>query len=90
MNVNEVQSALQNQLLNQPRKTARGLRETTATPPSSTTPTKEHPAALTNSERAYFEQLFPEASDEVRSYSPYQRDRGTVPARLGTLLDRKG
>jgi hypothetical protein len=51
---------------------------------------KESPSILTNSEREYFEQLFPASAEEVRRYNPYQKDGGKVEIRLGTLLDRKG
>jgi hypothetical protein len=51
---------------------------------------KVQPAALTNSEKNYFEQLFPNSREEVRAYNPYQKENGKVEIRLGTLLDRKG
>jgi hypothetical protein len=53
------------------------------------TEAQEQPAPLTRSERDYFEQLFPDAADEVRTYNPFRRDN-TAPARVGTLIDRKG
>jgi hypothetical protein len=50
----------------------------------------ERPAALTNSEKEYFEHLFPKNADEVRSYNPYQRDGGAAVVKLGTLVDKRG
>ena len=58
--------------------------------PSATTENKAQPAALTNSEKEYFEQLFPNAVDEIRTYNPYQRDGAATSVRLGTLFDKKG
>ncbi len=48
------------------------------------------PAALTPSEQEYFEQLFPESTETVRSYNPYQRDGVKTPVSLGTIVDRRG
>jgi hypothetical protein len=59
-------------------------------PLSSTPAENEGEPALTTSEKQYFEQLFPNAVDEVRMYNPYQREGATTSVRLGTLIDRKG
>lgn len=48
------------------------------------------PAALTQPEQAFFERLFPDAADEVRSYNPYQRDQASPTVKLGTIIDRRG
>ena len=48
------------------------------------------PAALTQPERDFFERLFPEAAEEVRTYNPYQRERSQIAVKLGTLVDRRG
>jgi hypothetical protein len=45
---------------------------------------------LTNSERSYFQDLFPQSAEEIRRYNPYQRDGVKNEVRLGTLLDRRG
>lgn len=87
MNVNEIRSAaVQSQVLRPAHKRAgetqfRALGKNEA---------QEAPAALTDSERNYFEGAFPDALDTVRSYNPYQRDGASVPTRLGLRLDRRG
>ncbi|MBX2989633.1 MAG: hypothetical protein KF749_00545 [Bacteroidetes bacterium] len=48
------------------------------------------PVALTQTEQAFFERLYPDDVDEVRSYNPYQGDRAPRTVKLGTLIDRKG
>jgi hypothetical protein len=94
MNVNDVRSAAaQTQTLRQAQQRATiQFHELVNehSPDSINTETKELPAALTDSERQYFEQVFPDATEDVRSYNPYQRDGVNVPVRLGSLLDRKG
>lgn len=50
----------------------------------------QQPAALTTSEKDYFEQLYPSSIDEVRTYNPYQRGGAQTTVRLGTHFDRKG
>ena len=57
---------------------------------SSAQKAKERPAALTNSEKEYFQQLYPNASDEIQTYNPYHRDGARTAAQLGSMLDRKG
>jgi hypothetical protein len=63
---------------------------TTARPQDVLHQGNEHPAALTSSEREYFERLFPNSAEEIRTYSPYQNDKSKAAAKLGSLLDRKG
>jgi hypothetical protein len=87
MNVNEIRSAtIQSQVLRPAQKRA----AETPFHELVQSEAKESPAALTDSERQYFEGAFPGAADEVRSYNPSQRDGASVPARLGSLLDRRG
>lgn len=47
-------------------------------------------AVLTDSEKEFFENLYPASVEAVRSYSPYRRDAATASATVGTLVDRKG
>jgi hypothetical protein len=47
-------------------------------------------AELTNSERTYFQELFPKSSEEIRHYNPYKRDGVKTDTRIGSLLDRRG
>lgn len=51
---------------------------------------KERTAVLSNSEKQYFEQLFPNSAEEIRSYNPYQRGGAKTDVKLGSLVDRKG
>jgi hypothetical protein len=95
MNVNPIQNAGgQVPAARQPRKrsTETSFQEEVKKQSLSSTPAakKERPAALTNSEKQYFEQLFPNAADEIRTYNPYERDGATTSVRLGTLFDKKG
>lgn len=50
----------------------------------------ERPAALTDSEKEYFEQLFPNSVEEISSYNPYEKDGLKTAVQRGTLIDRKG
>ena len=45
---------------------------------------------ISDSEKQYFETLFPGASDAVRSYSPYQRTGMKQSVSIGSLVDAKG
>lgn len=45
---------------------------------------------MNNEERKYFEELFPNATNEVRAYHAYRRDGTRVTFTTGTLIDRKG
>lgn len=87
MNVNEIRSAtFQSQVLKPPQKRAPDIPFQEPAKKEA----KENPAVLTDSERNFFEGAFPDAAEEVRSYNPYQRDGASAPARLGSLLDRRG
>jgi hypothetical protein len=93
MNVNEIRSNVPPQvLLKQSPKNAKGAfdQNLSAAVASEPTQAEEVPAALTSSEREYFEHLFPESTETVRSYNPYQRDGVKTPATLGTVFDRRG
>ncbi|MDH3251193.1 MAG: hypothetical protein OEM41_00300 [Ignavibacteria bacterium] len=41
-------------------------------------------------ETKYFEGLFPDSIQEIRSYATYRKEGDTPPAVLGSLIDRKG
>jgi hypothetical protein len=58
-----------------------------AAQPAAQEPTK---AMLTNDEKAYFEQLFPGAAREIRSYPSYGESGTKDRPVLGTHIDRKG
>ena len=45
---------------------------------------------ISDSEKQYFETLFPNAADAIRSYSPYQKNGMKQSASLGMLVDVKG
>jgi hypothetical protein len=47
-------------------------------------------APLTPDEKQFFEELYPEAAGEIRSYPTYSRSGETQEARLGSMIDRKG
>ena len=51
---------------------------------------KKEDTVISDAEKQYFEGLFPSAADEIRSYSPYQRNGARQSAGLGTLVDVKG
>ncbi len=90
MNVNDIRSgAGQVQLLKQVQRSS-GSAFQEEIEKQSASKVKEHPAALTTSEKQYFEQMFPSAADEIRTYNPFQRDGAATLAKLGSLIDRKG
>ena len=45
---------------------------------------------LTNNEQNFFEQLYPDSTQEIRSYQTYRRDGERMMASMGSLVDRKG
>lgn len=47
-------------------------------------------SAVTSEERSYFEELFPAASSEIRSYRTYSPGGLRNSTVSGTLFDRKG
>lgn len=47
-------------------------------------------AVLNESERAYFEELFPQAAKDLRFHPVYQRDGIRATVQVGSVLDRKG
>jgi hypothetical protein len=51
---------------------------------------KRPEAVISDTEKQYFEGLFPSAAGEIRSYSPYQKNGARQSAGLGTLVDVKG
>jgi hypothetical protein len=45
---------------------------------------------ITDAEKQYFENLFPGAAGDIRSYSPYSRNGIKQSGTVGSLLDVKG
>ena len=45
---------------------------------------------LNDDEQQYFEQLFPNAVQEIRAYNTYRKDGIRVAYNAGTVIDRKG
>lgn len=45
---------------------------------------------ISDDEKKFFQELFPTAAEEIRTYTPYQSSGHQQPARLGTLIDAKG
>jgi hypothetical protein len=45
---------------------------------------------LSPAEKSFFEQMFPAATDEIRSYHSYQRSGAQPTMNIGTMIDRKG
>jgi hypothetical protein len=50
----------------------------------------ERPTALTEAEKEYFQQLFPNSAEDISTYNPYQVNGSRMAPRLGSLVDRKG
>jgi hypothetical protein len=46
--------------------------------------------AVSEDEKKFFQQLFPTAAEEIRTYTPYQRNGQQQPAPIGSLFDVKG
>ncbi|MCX7984329.1 MAG: hypothetical protein N3A63_05455 [Bacteroidetes bacterium] len=51
---------------------------------------KDNESVLNAEEHKFFEQLFPEAVHDLRSYHAYKRDGTRSTFTTGTLIDRKG
>ncbi|MCX6135336.1 MAG: hypothetical protein NTU47_16140 [Ignavibacteriales bacterium] len=47
-------------------------------------------SVISDTEKQYFEDLFPTSADEIRSYSPYGRNGMKLSADVGSLVDMKG
>lgn len=47
-------------------------------------------SVITEGEKQYFEELFPSAAGDIRTYSPYQRNGERNAVSLGTLIDVRG
>jgi hypothetical protein len=45
---------------------------------------------LSQNEQNFFEQLYPNSAQEIRSYQTYRRDGERVTAAMGSVVDRKG
>ena len=45
---------------------------------------------ISDDEKQYFENLFPNSAGDIRSFSPYGRNGIKQPATLGSLIDMKG
>jgi len=55
----------------------------------------EQPVAAANTvlskeEKAFFQELFPTAAEEIRTYTPYLRNGRQQASQIGTLIDAKG
>ncbi len=70
-----------------PRPQGSAEAQVPAAQPAAQEPTR---ALLTNDEKSYFEQLFPAAAREIRSYPGYGESGATQRPVLGTHIDRKG
>ncbi len=96
MNVNEIRNpAAQWAALQQSQKKGavqfeQQLKVAGAGSPVEAQKPEEPVAGLTESEKSYFEELYPSASGEVRGYNPYTSAGTTSSTRLGSLVDRKG
>ncbi len=47
-------------------------------------------AVLSKNEQNFFEQLYPDSTQEIRSYQTYRRDGERMMATMGSVVDRKG
>ncbi|HOV98544.1 MAG TPA: hypothetical protein PK595_03100 [Bacteroidota bacterium] len=47
-------------------------------------------SVITQEEQKFFEQLYPDATNEVRAYQTYRRDGSHAALTTGTHIDRKG
>lgn len=45
---------------------------------------------VSENEKDFFVQMFPESENEIRSYNSYQSDGTRSTVKLGTMIDRKG
>lgn len=96
MNVNEIRNpaaqlaALHQVQKKQGREFEQQLKSVADTAPVSSQSPQASPAGLTDSEKSYFEELYPSASGEVRGYNPYTSAGTTASVRLGSLVDRRG
>ena len=53
--------------------------------------TIDSPAAkISDDERNYFQQLFPTAAEEMKTYNPYQKSGSRTGGQIGRLIDMKG
>jgi hypothetical protein len=46
--------------------------------------------AVSEDEKKFFQELFPTAAEEIRVYTPYQKNGKQQPSPLGSLFDVKG
>jgi hypothetical protein len=47
-------------------------------------------AVLSKTEQNFFEQLYPDSTQEIRSYQTYRRDGERMMVNMGSVVDRKG
>jgi hypothetical protein len=47
-------------------------------------------SVLSKTEQNFFEQLYPDSTQEIRSYQTYRRDGERMMATMGSVVDRKG
>jgi hypothetical protein len=47
-------------------------------------------SVLSKTEQNFFEQLYPDSTQEIRSYQTYRRDGERMMVNMGSVVDRKG
>jgi len=57
---------------------------------SATTPAKIEPAKVTNEEKSYFANMYPESKAEIMDYHFYQKNGKMGGVSVGSLIDRRG
>lgn len=45
---------------------------------------------ISEDEKQFFQELFPTAAEEIRAYTPYQKNGQQQPAQIGSLFDVRG
>ena len=45
---------------------------------------------ISDAEKKFFQQLFPNAAEEIRTYTPYQKNGLQQPMQVGTHIDVRG
>ena len=53
-------------------------------------PEKDSDMVLSKPEQNFFEQLYPESQNEIRSYPVYRKDGARISMNTGTIVDRRG
>jgi hypothetical protein len=47
-------------------------------------------SVISKTEQNFFEQLYPDSTQEIRSYQTYRRDGERMMVNMGSVVDRKG